>query len=136
MTTHDPRQLDMAQKREVSTAAEQTRPGPVFSPAVDIFEDENQITVLADMPGVTTSNLEIDLREGVLTLRGRVGSPGADNEQQLLSEWTTGVYMRQFSVADSIDQAGIQAVLTDGVLRLSLPKLEAAKPRKIKVRTS
>jgi HSP20 family protein len=135
MIKNDDGPIEVAQKRELASGAEDMRPGPLFSPAVDIFEDENQITVLADMPGVTSVNLDVDLREGVLTLRGRVESPQSKAEEPVLSEWSTGTFVRQFTLSNTIDQAGIQAVLTDGVLRLSLPKIEAAKPRKVKVRT-
>jgi len=136
MAKNEERQIEATQKRELATGAEATHPGPLFSPAVDIFEDANQITVLADMPGVTTAGLDVDLREGVLTLRGRVEPIAAQHEQVVLAEWSTGTFFRQFTVSNAIDQAAIQAVLTDGVLRLSLPKLEAAKPRKIKVQSA
>jgi HSP20 family molecular chaperone IbpA len=128
--------MDAARKRELTTGAEDMRPGPVFSPAVDIFENENLITLLADMPGVEPGSLDIDLREGVLTLRGRVEPTVATTEDPVLSEWSPGAYFRQFTLSNKIDQGGIAAVLTDGVLRLTLPKVEDAKPRKVKVGTA
>ena len=114
---------------------EQTRPGPVYSPAVDIFENDNSITVLADMPGVKAQNLNIDLRESVLTLTGRVTDPENEKELDVLSEYQTGTFFRQFTLAETIDQSKIDAKLTDGVLRLELPKIERARPRQITVRT-
>lgn len=119
-----------------ATAPEQTRPGSVYTPSVDIFENESAITVLADMPGVKAKDLEIDLRDNVLTLRGPVTAPEADSEHDVLREYRPGVFFRQFTVAESIDQSKIDAKLTDGVLRLELPKVERAKPRQIAVRTS
>lgn len=126
--------LQAKEKAEVTAPAEQTVAGPVFTPAVDIFETEKDITVLADMPGVKASDLAIDLNDNVLTLSGTVASPQGKDEVALLREYRTGKYFRQFTLSEVIDQAKIEAKLSDGVLRLTLPKVEAAKPRKIEVR--
>lgn len=114
---------------------EQTRPGEVYSPATDIFETDESITVLADMPGVKADALQIDLRDNVLTLTGRVAPQESNYESELLREFQTGTFYRQFTLSERIDQARIDAKLTDGVLRLELPKVERAKPRQIQVRT-
>jgi len=127
------------QKAEQTTAPavpEQTRPGPVYTPAVDIFENDQAITVLADMPGVKAEDLKIDLRESVLTLSGHVMPREGPGEALVLREYRPGTFFRQFTLAESIDQSKIDARLTDGVLRLELPKVERAKPRQIMVRTS
>ena len=129
-------EIQKAEKAGVPTVPEQTRPGPVFSPSVDIFENDNAITVLADMPGVKAAGLEIDLRESVLTLTGRVTAPESARESDVLREYQTGTFFRQFTLSETIDQAKIDAKLTDGVLRLELPKVEKARPRQITVRTS
>jgi HSP20 family molecular chaperone IbpA len=129
-------EIQKAEKAGVPTVPEQTRPGPVFSPSVDIFENDNAITVLADMPGVKAADLKIDLRESVLTLTGRVTAPESAKESDVLREYQTGTFFRQFTLSETIDQAKIDAKLTDGVLRLELPKVEKAKPRQITVRTS
>ena len=114
---------------------EQTRPGAVYSPPVDIFENDKAITVLADMPGVKAQDLKIDLRESVLTLTGRVTPPDGAKESDVLREYQSGTFFRQFTLSETIDQAKIDAKLTDGVLRLELPKVEKARPRQITVRT-
>lgn len=116
--------------------AEQTRSGPLYSPAVDIFENDNAITVLADMPGVKVQDLQIDLRESVLTLTGRVSPPETPTESDVLREYGSGTFFRQFTLAETVDQSRIDARLADGVLRLELPKVEKAKPRQITIRTS
>jgi HSP20 family molecular chaperone IbpA len=118
-----------------SRLPEQTRPGPVYTPAVDIFEHESAITVLADMPGVKAQDLDIDLRENVLTLRGRVTPPDPAGQSFVLREYEPGSFFRQFTLGSAIEQSKIDAKLTDGVLRLELPKAEKAKPRQIAVRT-
>ena len=134
MADTESKALQAKEKAEVTTPAEQTRPGLVFTPAVDIFETDKEITLLADMPGVKTDNLNIDLRDNVLTLDGDVKSPEADNEVDVFREYRTGKYYRQFNLSELIDQANIDAQLKDGVLRLTLPKVEAAKPRQITVK--
>jgi len=136
MTDAETKALQAKEKAEVTTATEQTRPGPIFTPAVDIFETEEGLTLLADMPGVKAKDLNIDLREGTLTLTGEAQSPEGSKETEVFREYKTGKYFREFTVSEKIDQAKIEAELQDGVLRLTLPKAETAKPRKITVKTS
>lgn len=134
MTDEEARALQAKEKAEVTGPMEQTRAGLVFTPDVDIFETDKNITLLADMPGVKADDLSIDLRENVLTLDGEVKPPEADTEVDLFREYSTGKYYRQFNLSEMIDQANIDAELKDGVLRLRLPKVEAAKPRQITVK--
>lgn len=118
-----------------AAAPERTRPGEVYSPATDIFETDEAITVLADMPGVKADALEIDLRDNVLTLTGRVTAPESKYESDISREYQSGSFFRQFTLSERIDQSKIDAKLKDGVLRLELPKIERAKPRQIVVRS-
>ena len=128
------RELKVQEKQTAETPAEQTRPGPVFTPVVDIFESDHELTLLADIPGVKADNLSIDLRDNVLTLIGDVPAEDVSGEETLLQEYETGQYYRQFTLSEVIDQSKIDADLNDGVLRLRLPKVEKATPRKITVR--
>jgi HSP20 family protein len=127
--------MQRADNAGVPAVPEQTRPGVVYSPAVDIFENDSAITVLADLPGVNARDLKIDLRESVLTLTGRVTAPETSSEADVLREYQSGTFFRQFTLSETIDQTKIDAKLTDGVLRLELPKVERAKPRQIMVRS-
>jgi HSP20 family molecular chaperone IbpA len=129
------KELQPREKQELSTPAEQTKPGLVFTPAVDIFETEKEITLLADIPGVTPDNLNIDLRENVLTLTGDIAPFEGADEEDVLIEYEIGRYFRQFTLSEVIDQDRIDAQLTDGVLRLTLPKVEKATPRRIEIKT-
>jgi len=135
MTDSKSKEIQVKPKQEITSPTEQTRPGVVFTPSVDIFETDRELTLLADLPGVTAENLTIDLRENTLTLTGEVDPFEKANEQDILIEYEIGKYYRQFSLSNVIDQSKINANLTDGVLRLTLPKVEEAKPRKIEVRT-
>ena len=126
--------LQAKEKAEVTSSAEQTKPGPTFTPAVDIFETEEALTLVADMPGVIPEDLSIDLHENVLTLSGGVAPPESSGEIDIYREYRTGQYMREFSLGRLIDQSKIEAKLSDGVLHLIMPKSEAATPSKISVK--
>lgn len=136
MTHHDEgREIQVGKRQDVSGPTEQTRSGLVFIPAVDIFETENEINLVADMPGVKTDNVNIDLRENTLTLAGEITPFEGPDEDDLLVEYEVGQYFRQFTIPEQIDQDKIDARLSEGVLQLTLPKAEAAKPRKIEIRS-
>lgn len=126
-------ELKVREKQTLDAPAEQTKPGPVFSPNVDIFETEKNITLLADMPGVKAEDLNVDLRDDTLTLTGDVNPGMATPGQKIYQEYETGRYYRQFSLSEVIAQDKIDATLNDGVLRLTLPKVEKATPRRITV---
>lgn len=83
--------LQVKEKQEVTTPAEQTRPGLIFTPAVDIFETDHDITLLADMPGVTPEKMTIDLHDGVLTFTGEVAPLENPDEKDVLIEFEIGV---------------------------------------------
>ena len=125
-------ELKVQQKKEVEQKAETTNREKYFIPAVDIFESETDVTVIAEMPGVTAEGIEITLEDDVLIMKGKkeleVGTG-----RILLQEYETGNYQRRFTVAETIDQDKIKATMNDGMLRITLPKAEPAKPRKIEV---
>jgi HSP20 family molecular chaperone IbpA len=133
MIGKDTKELQVKEKQEVASPAEQTKPGLVFTPAVDIFENEKEIVLLADIPGVRTKALNIDLRDNTLTLDGEVVPFEGVNEEGVMIEYEVGKYYRQFSLSEMINQEKIDAQLKDGVLRLTLPKVEKATPRTITV---
>jgi HSP20 family protein len=135
MADTESKELKVREKQEVASPAEQTAPGLVFTPAVDIFETEKEITLLADMPGVKADDLSIDLRENTLTLSADVAPVEGSDEEDLLIEYESGKYYRQFTIGELVNQEKIDAKLKEGVLRLSLPKVEKATPKKIAVKT-
>jgi len=129
-------EMELKEKKEVKkVAGEGTRPGPVFIPAVDILENTNEIIVLADMPGVDSKSVDIDLKDNQLTITGKVDAPEGGKETSLYREFNWGDYFRQFTLSNVIDQGKISAKMDNGVLRLVLPKVEKVKPQKIKVVT-
>jgi len=128
------KEMTVKEKKALEEGAkESTRPGRVFVPAVDILENEEEIIILADMPGVTSKNVDIDLRESVLTIEGRISPVEGEKEVTVYREFDWGDYLRQFTLSDAIDQEKITAKMDLGVLRLTLPKAEKRKPQKIQV---
>ena len=134
MAESETKALEAKEKRRLTSPAERTKAGPIFTPAVDIFETDSELTLLADIPGVKADDLEIDLRENVLTLAGEVKEPESPGEVDVVREYDTGKYFREFTLSELIDQSKIEAELKDGVLRLKLPKIEAVSPRKVTVK--
>ena len=123
--------LSVTEKREAKQE-EATREGIYFEPRVDIHETAGALNLVADVPGSTPDQLEIHLRESVLTLTARVNEPDK-RWRPVYEEYRIGHYSRQFRIGHQIDQAKISAKMKDGVLTLALPKVENAQPRKIRV---
>jgi len=133
MTDQEKREIEVREKEQIAKAdGEPTREGVYYAPSVDIHADDEAITVTADLPGVKQEDLEIDLREGVLTVTGHVSQPES-RLRPVYREYGIGGYTRRFAVGDKIDQARISARLENGVLELTLPKAERLKPRTIEV---
>lgn len=128
------RDMQTREKVEHKAEGESTRDVPMFIPAVDIYESQDYLTLVADMPGVSAENVSIDVRDNQLTIRGMVDLP--DEEECILArEYGVGDYYRQFTLGRTIDQTKIEAAIKDGVLTLTLPKADISKPRKISVKT-
>jgi HSP20 family protein len=128
------KELQFRDKQEVQGAGEPTKTGITFVPAVDIYETEEALTLVADMPGVSPEGIRIDLKDDQLTVAGEVFESGGNQERVLLKEYETGNYVRQFALGEVIDQSKITAQLKNGVLTLVLPKVEKAKPRRIEIK--
>jgi HSP20 family protein len=124
----------MTQKeRNDKAASESTRGGVLFTPRVDIFETDQELTLFADVPGVHPEDVDLRYEKGELLLHARVKSRHA-NENFLLQEYDEGDFFRAFTVHESIDASRIEAEFKNGVLIVHLPKAEAAKPKQIAVR--
>ena len=105
----------------------------VFTPRADIFETAESIVVVADMPGVDESSVDITLEKNILTIEGRV-EPGHPEGYRLSHrEYEVGSYSRAFALSDEVSRQGIEATVKSGVLRLTLPKAGPARARKIPV---
>jgi HSP20 family protein len=127
-------ELQVQQKRELEKKQETTIPARAFLPTTDIYEDENELTVILEMPGVDKDNVEIRVQDSVLNVDGRLDFSKYQGLQPLYTEYNIGNYSRSFSLSNKIDQNRIAAEIKDGVLSLKLPKMEEAKPRTIQVK--
>jgi HSP20 family molecular chaperone IbpA len=126
-------ELQVQQKREVEKKQESTIPSRVFLPVTDIFETEQALTVVLEMPGVSKDSAEIGIESDILTITGRIDFSKYEGLQPLYTEYNIGHYSRSFQISSKIEQEGITAELTNGVMTLVLPKAEKAKPRRISV---
>ena len=126
-------ELPVQQKREVEKKQESTVPTRAFLPVADIFETDQALTVVLEMPGVSKENVQIDVENDVLTIAGQIDYSGYEGLQPLYTEYNIGNYSRSFQISSKIEQDGIKAELNDGVMTLVLPKAERAKPRRISV---
>jgi HSP20 family molecular chaperone IbpA len=126
-------ELQVQQKREVEKKQESTIPARTYQPVTDIFETEQALTVVMEMPGVDKQNVEVMVENDVLSVAGRIDFSKYEGLQPVYTEYNVGHYARSFQLSNTIDQSRISADLRDGVITLMLPKAEEAKPRKIKV---
>jgi HSP20 family molecular chaperone IbpA len=127
-------ELQVQKKRELEKKEEATIPARVFVPAADIYEAENELTVVLEMPGVEKKNIDINVEDGVLSVEGRIDLAKYQGLQPLYTEYNIGHYSRSFRLSSKIDQNKIAAEMKDGVLSLKMPKVEEAKPRTIQVK--
>ena len=128
------KEIQPKDKEEAPAKGERVRSGRVFLPAVDIFETPEALVLVADMPGVPSDKIIVDLRNNHLTITGEINPPLGEKETLLVQEFYTGDFQMDFQLGTLIDQDHIAATMKDGVLRLTLPKAAQAKPRKIEVK--
>ncbi len=128
------KELKPTVKEEAPAKGERVRPGPVFVPAVDIFETPEALVLIADMPGVSGEHVKLDLKDNHLIISGEISAPLGEGETLVVQEYLTGDYYREFHLGELIDKNRIEATMTDGVLKLLLYKAARAIPRKIQVK--
>jgi HSP20 family protein len=118
---------------EETAVAERTRCGACYRPNVDIMEQNDELLVVADVPGARGDSIDVKFENGTLEIYAAVAPRQDEGQNYLLCEYGVGDYYRTFQVSEAIDGQKISADYADGVLTLHLPKAEAAKPRKIAV---
>jgi HSP20 family molecular chaperone IbpA len=107
--------------------------GVQFTPRVDIYETDKELTLFAELPGVRPEDVSLRYENGELTLHGRV-QPRLSGKRLLLQEYEVGDFFRAFNIHESIDSTRIEAECQNGLLTVHLPKVEAARPRQIAVK--
>ncbi len=123
-------ELAVREKKELA-GEEKTIPVRFFVPSTDVYETEDGLTLVMEMPGVARDGLDVSLEEGVLRVEGRLDFSKYQELGPVYTEYNVGHYSRSFSLSDKVDQDNIGAKLEDGVLTLTLPKAPAARPRRI-----
>ena len=127
-------EVQVQKKRQQEQNQEPTIPARVFAPTADIYETQDALTVVLEMPGVDKDNVDLRVEGGVLSVEGRLDISKYQGLMPLYTEYNIGHYARSFRLSSKIDQSKIGAELKDGVLSLTLPKAEEAKPRTIQVK--
>jgi len=123
-------------RAEERPSIESARGANIYRPAADICETETGVVIAIDMPGVGPEDVEITLEKRVLSIRGRGRQTRPEGYTPVYAEYGEGDYERAFSLSEEIDAAGIKAAVNGGVLMLELPKVEPAKPKRIKVKAA
>lgn len=116
------------------TKAERTRSGRTYVPNCDIIERENELLLLADIPGVRAEDMEISYERGLLSIQGRICPTRREGHAFLHREYGVGDFSRSFQIGEGIDAGRIEAEVKNGVLTLRLPKAPSVMPRKIAVK--
>lgn len=132
----EPKTLGLQDQEIIKEETERTRDCHCYIPRTDIYEVNEIIHVILDMPGIDSNAIEITLEKNVLNVKGYAQIPDFDNHTLVSSEYEPGDFERSFRVSDSIDSEKIKANYKDGVLRLTLPRAEMAKTRKIEIKAN
>src|SRR5262245_7167535 len=124
-------------ERNSADAAMQPEQAPaarvLFTPPIDIYETEEGLVLVADLPGVALGSLDLQVQNNKLTLLGRVPSAAPAEAQLLHKEYEEGDFVRSFILSEDVDHERISAWLNNGVLEVVLPRAARAQPRKIQV---
>jgi HSP20 family protein len=125
--------LEVQEKKELVSKEEKTVPARYFVPTTDIFETEDALTVVMELPGVDKEALDVNVENNVLRVEGRIDYSKYERMDPLYTEYNIGHFARSFTLSSKIDQQQISAQLEDGVLTLTLKKVKEAMPRRIAI---
>ncbi len=126
-------ELSVRDKKELVSKDEKTVPGRYYVPFADIYETDEALCVVMEMPGVERKDVDIGLENGVLRVDGRIDFSKYEGMEPVYTEYNVGHYTRSFTLSNKINQEQISAQLDDGVLTLTLPKAKEAQPRRISI---
>jgi HSP20 family molecular chaperone IbpA len=126
-------ELEVQQKKELVSKEEKTTPARYYVPNTDIYESDEALTVVMEVPGVEKKDVDVRLENDTLRVEARVDFGKYEGLDPLYTEYNVGHFTRAFSLSSKIDQQQISAQLEDGVLTLTLKKLREAMPRQIAI---
>ncbi len=131
------KELEITEKHKVDTSVHQElRSGNWFVPATDVYETPEKVLLVMDMPGVRLDCVHVNIVEGELVVTGHVGHGEDEDDYVLYREYDVGHYHRHFGLPEMIDRNRIEAAITNGVLMVTMPKIEEVKPRRIPIRVA
>ena len=125
--------LRLQEKKELERKEEKTIPGKYYLPYTDIYETANALMVVMEIPGVSKDAIDIRLEKDELTVNAQINTENYSDYQPVYTEYNVGHFSRSFILNSKVDREKIEAQIADGVLTLTLPKAEEAKPRKITI---
>ena len=127
-------ELPVQQKKELASKEEKTVPSRYFVPNTDIYETDEALTLVMEIPGVEKKDLDVQLENDVLRVEGRIDFSKYEGLEPVYAEYNVGHFVRSFTLSNKVDQEGIRAELAEGLLTLTLQKAKSAAQRRIEVR--
>jgi HSP20 family protein len=127
-------ELSVQEKKELAPKEEKTVPARFYVPNADIFETDDALTVVMEIPGVEKKDVSVNLENEVLRIEGKIDFSKYESLEPVYAEYNIGHYARAFTLSNKIDQEGITADLADGVLTLTLKKAKEAVPKRIPIK--
>jgi HSP20 family molecular chaperone IbpA len=125
--------LAVQEKKELVSKGEKTVPARYYVPNTDIYETEDALKLVMEVPGVDRKDIDIRLEDDVLRVEARIDTAKYEGMEPLYTEYNVGHFARAFTLSHRIDQQQIGAALSDGVLTLTLKKLQQAQQRRIEI---
>lgn len=125
--------MTVRDKRELTTKEEKTTPGHFYVPYTDIYETDEALVLVMEVPGVEREKVNVALENDVLHVEGKIDFSKYHGLEPLYTEYNVGHYARSFSLSERIDKGAIKAELDSGVLKITLPKSADSRPRRIAI---
>lgn len=116
-------------------AHHRANPGNGWTPALDLYQNDDAVVAVIELPGMRKEEIEISLNDGLLAISGERKEEAADGEKALRTERSSGKFRRRISIPSRVDMSNVSASYKDGILTVTLPKAEEAKPKQIQIKT-
>ena len=126
--------LQVQEKKELVSKGEKTVPARYYVPSTDIFETDDALRVVMEVPGVDRKDIDIKVEEDILKVEARIDPSKYEGMEPLYTEYNVGHFARSFALSHKIDQQQIAATLVDGILTLMLKKVQETQPRRIEIK--
>src|SRR5215831_1459487 len=130
----DTQALQVQEKKELVSKGEKTVPARYYVPSTDIYETDDALQVVMEVPGVDRKDIDIKVEENTLKVEAKIDPSKYEGMEPLYTEYNVGHFARSFALSQKIDQQQIAATLADGILTLTLKKVQQAQPRRIEIK--